>query len=543
METLNNKLLTQRQKILISLACLPTNLGWALSESLIIPYLLIIGAPLYICSWSWLLSPLLSAYLAPKLDDFSDAWQTTNCWGWKGRKQCIFWLSLIACLCMMLLPCSHFIAARLFHTESVALTFIIAMVTFTVMDISFYLLLRPLQALIWDLSSADHDCYMDVMKVLNVMQGICRMSGLIIVAICVSFDFALFGTHIASAFILGALLTLIVTFFALFYSPNAPTQETTSLESVPQTIPYANNGYSSNFFTDCTAAEEARQMYHSESSNSALNTSEISRLLLDNIGTYKSADHIDEYASEDEDMAGVDRSNGDSEHRWSYRAMYVLWVSQLCGWCSMCSVVLFWTSFIAIDIYHGIRIDERRNHLHRENNSYEWLQFKAGLVFGCYGLLITALIAVNCSVLYPWLRRKLSTRTLYLSGEFMMALLCILFYSTVNATWLLILISLFGFVMQIHMQSTHELTQNEMQPIFEKMRRGDHKRYIEYVMELANVIAPVIVSLFGGPMVYAFDGEFKYLFLLTGVLQLVADMVVLLMFCNVLPLKLPRADS
>lgn len=133
-----DKILTTRQKIILSFACLPTNLGWALSESLIIPYLLIIGAPLYVCSWTWFFSPILSSYIAPKIDDLSDNWQSINCWGWRGRKQFVLILSIISSITMILLPQSHAITHFIFRSNSVALTFIIAMIIFTIMDISFY---------------------------------------------------------------------------------------------------------------------------------------------------------------------------------------------------------------------------------------------------------------------------------------------------------------------------------------------------------------------------------------------------------------------
>ena len=133
-----DKTLSLRQKIILSFACLPSNVGWALSESLMIPYLLIIGAPLYICSWTWFFSPILAAYIAPRIDSWSDNWQSENCLGWKGRKQCVLILSIVASVTMILLPQSHWISANIFQTDSVALTFIIAMLIFTAMDISFY---------------------------------------------------------------------------------------------------------------------------------------------------------------------------------------------------------------------------------------------------------------------------------------------------------------------------------------------------------------------------------------------------------------------
>eukprot|EP01083_Nonionella_stella_P068316 181305_1 len=496
--------LTTRQKIVLSFACLPTNVGWALSESLIIPYLLIIGAPLYVCSWTWFFSPLLASYVAPRIDELSDNWTTQNCWGWRGRKQLIMVISIISAITMVLLPQCHTITFAIFRTESVPITFMLAMIIFTIMDISFYLLLRPIQALIWDITIGNKEMYMDTMKIFNVVQGVCRMSGLIIAAICISFDFVIFDTHIGSAFTLAAIIIIICSFFSLFYSPNPP--ELDSLSDI-NTMPFANTGgFTSNLFTNIDEFE--------------MHPDEMKHLLANDKGHVYS---IDEYDTDEDDMNML---NTAELHHGEHTALRILWLSQLSGWCSMCSVVLFWTSFISIDVYQGVAIYKDKE------ESFEWMQFKAGLVFGAYGLLLTSLVSVNCSVLYPWLRKRISTRSLYLFGEIGMALLCVIFCTTVNETWLLLLISAFGLFTQIHMQSCLELTENELQPMFNKMRGSK-------MMELANVIAPVAVSLFSGPMVYAFNGQFKYLFLLAGSIQLVFDLLVLLMFCNIFPWRLP----
>jgi Na+/melibiose symporter-like transporter len=159
-----------------------------------------------------------------------------------------------------------------------------------------------------------------------------------------------------------------------------------------------------------------------------------------------------------------------------------------------------------------------------------------------YGLLLTALVSVNCSVLYPLMRKKCSTRSLYLCAETAMASVCMLFFLVLDETWLLVLVAVFGCVMQVHMQASHELTHNELQPMFERMQNGKEERsgLLVYVMELANVIAPVMVSLFAGPVVEMFEGEFKYLFLMAGCIQLVFCALVGLMFAGVFPWKLPR---
>jgi len=266
-----------------------------------------------------------------------------------------------------------------------------------------------------------------------------------------------------------------------------------------------------------------------------INTDEIKHLLdIDNnterlYGTNDVVHDEDEYESEEDEMKPIKYNNDEMESE--YKALVILWMSQLSGWCSMCSVVLFWTSFISIDIYKGAP-----NH---NDNHNEWTQFKRGLVFGAYGLLLTSLVSVNCSVLYPWLRQKTSTRSLYLFGEIGMAMLCILFYITSNETLLLILISLFGVSMQFHMSSCHELTESDLEPMFKRMRASKTKRYFEFVLEVSNVIAPVAVSLFGGPIVWCYDGEFKYLFLFAGSIQIIFDFFVLLMFNDCFIWKLP----
>merc|ERR1719245_2328153 len=76
----------------------------------------------------------------------------------------------------------------------------------------------------------------------------------------------------------------------------------------------------------------------------------------------------DEYDTDEDDLTTpVLEKSAENQHK----ALSLLWVSQLMGWCSMCSVVLFWTSFISIDIYHGVPAPDD------PSRALEWGQFRA----------------------------------------------------------------------------------------------------------------------------------------------------------------------
>merc|ERR1719266_762512 len=141
------------------------------------------------------------------------------------------------------------------------------------------------------------------MKVFNVVQGVCRMSGLLIVAFCISFDFVFVGTHIGSAFTLGAIINVVFTFFSLFYSPNPPEIETVStdcdaLSVISEALPFANSGYSSNLFTtldqdieslDNDEMKHLLELSHHDSAHS-------------NIEVYQSTMMEDEYETDEDDL-------------------------------------------------------------------------------------------------------------------------------------------------------------------------------------------------------------------------------------------------
>eukprot|EP00486_Rosalina_sp_Unknown_P016051 CAMPEP_0201593466 /NCGR_PEP_ID=MMETSP0190_2-20130828/191058_1 /ASSEMBLY_ACC=CAM_ASM_000263 /TAXON_ID=37353 /ORGANISM="Rosalina sp." /LENGTH=182 /DNA_ID=CAMNT_0048052661 /DNA_START=616 /DNA_END=1161 /DNA_ORIENTATION=+ len=182
------------------------------------------------------------------------------------------------------------------------------------------------------------------MKVFNVVQGVCRMSGLVIVAICISFDFVFVGSHIGSAFMISAMIILICTFFSLFYSPNPPELESLSTgigggnndtDILSTTMPFANSGFTSNLFTNLE--------YDYSQEFDTMNTDEIKHLLdiahygSNNTEMYKSNDktnpfndviHDDEYDT-DEDNNNIDFTpspNYMQENKQNqYRALHVLW--------------------------------------------------------------------------------------------------------------------------------------------------------------------------------------------------------------------------
>lgn len=584
---------TNSQRIALSLLSLPTNLGWAISEALIIPYLLRFGCPLYSISWIWLLSPVLSTTISPKMDEWSDDFNADNFfyryYGWKGRKQILLLLSMISALCMFLLPHTSTFIIVLFdqqpnnsstdepHTHWLFTTFVCTVILFAIMDLCHYcmfviknkkqqyfhlknthkVLLRPLQALLWDIVCGNTTEYQNVFNTVNVVQQICRMIGYMIVAVCLSF--VMFGgemTHIASAFAMGSIFIVCFTVFALYFTPNPPEFVSSSLASFPinddEYLPLNSNlktninynGIIEEEGDDQSAYSFNSEQYPKQPYSGTFNRCQSAPSLMTTVSNYEQLhSNLRDNISENNYTLGIDTDlmNNDFDtdedgmlNMSTLVAGYILWFAQFLGWISICLITLFWTSYTSIDVYRG--------NADAMSNSWQWEQFKYGLAFGAYGLLLMSLVSVICSMLYPWIAKCVSIRALFLIGECSMAAICMLFFIIENAVFLLVGCVVFGFAMQIHLQSSQALMELELQPIMLLLMKsrngGSGKSVFEHLMEMGSVLAPVIVALFAGPVVYFVDGGFKYLFLVSGSVQLCLNILVLFIFAEFMPCKL-----
>lgn len=85
----------------------------------------------------------------------------------------------------------------------------------------------------------------------------------------------------------------------------------------------------------------------------------------------------------------ISTSSRASRQAW-YR-FHLLWLTQLFGWVTNCSVILFWTTFTAIDVYGG---DPTAYFGSKKHNLFE-----NGLRFGTVGLLLEVTIFVKYCLL------------------------------------------------------------------------------------------------------------------------------------------------
>ncbi|ETO30707.1 hypothetical protein RFI_06418 [Reticulomyxa filosa] len=190
----------------------------------------------------------------------------------------------------------------------------------------------------------------------------------------------------------------------------------------------------------------------------------------------------------------------------------------------MCSVVLFWTSYCAIDIFNGKP--------KADTDSTSFHNFESGLTFGVFGLLLMALVQINASLLYETINSLVSTRNLFLFGEYGMSI-------TYKIT-LLIFISLFGFFIELHLQTSQRLSQHEFLPLVIEFNKTSQKRVmLNYLLEFESAFGPLFVSAFGGPFIFLCHKHFGYAFLLPALLMFILDSIVFCIFNEFLPWKLP----
>ncbi|ETO26578.1 hypothetical protein RFI_10558 [Reticulomyxa filosa] len=96
-----------------------------------------------------------------------------------------------------------------------------------------------------------------------------------------------------------------------------------------------------------------------------------------------------------------------------------------------------------------------------------------------------------------------------------MGLICVSLWVTTSKVALLILIAVFGFFIELHLQTSQRLSQNEFQPLVIEYNKSSNKKVmLNYLMELESALGPLFVSAFGGPTVYFCHKDFKYIIIL-----------------------------
>ncbi|ETO26577.1 hypothetical protein RFI_10557 [Reticulomyxa filosa] len=298
-------------------------------------------------------------------------------------------------------------------------------------------LTRPLQALLWEVTIGNTQSYVETLRTWTVVQGLSRMLGYAVVGIWLEWD--IFGDRLSNIiwiFTIGSVIVLLSACICLSLSPN-PSEIAYYYEDIPtlETLTHtheASKKYATGITFLKSIDDDPDQYSDAEIKNLLLkkdavgshltqtpedeelvdvappshtNESEYQEIGLDDITPVR--EHSQAEAEEEEPQ---DEFYKDYMNSSSLTAVYLLWASHIFGWITMCSVVLFWTSFCAIDVYNGGP--------KADTNSDSFHDFESGLTFGVFGLLLMALVQINASLLFDSLHSISNTRSLFLVGQF-----------------------------------------------------------------------------------------------------------------------------
>ena len=87
------------------------------------------------------------------------------------------------------------------------------------------------------------------------------------------------------------------------------------------------------------------------------------------------------------------------------------------------------------------------------------------------------------------------------------------------------------------------LIDGEFRPLYDNTMKTEGS-WLKYLLESGLVIAPVIVALFGGPIADAIDDKFRWIFFIPGLLMILMNSVLVLVFLNLMPgIKVPPPKS
>ena len=90
--------------------------GNTVGDSLIVPYLLLLGSPVWITSYVWILTPLIDSWMQIIYGKLSDKYTSIrgSCCGFGGRKPFILLFGIFATLGLIIIPQSSAITDKMY---------------------------------------------------------------------------------------------------------------------------------------------------------------------------------------------------------------------------------------------------------------------------------------------------------------------------------------------------------------------------------------------------------------------------------------------
>jgi len=577
--------------------------GNTVGDSLIVPYLLELGAPVWSTSLVWVVTPFFDSWLQPIYGKLSDKFTAVPnaCCRLGGRKPFIVLFTVLATIGLIVIP-----QARVIREYNIAAAVIVCILSYTLMDMSHGDMLIPTRSLLNDLCTEPSWIQYGNEK-FTFYQAIGRCLGYLVVSIdwkqiiatkSPRFMALLATVHldhqIALCFTLSVLVIWIITVFVVLSTPHQierlhrkqrpnlsvqyPSSESKPMPPISNEMLITPSGrvvvmhptigitatitsmVSSEGFSRFDELREPSVSNELSCSPSSVRLSPVEesprkRLSDDfvynpfepgaassdrgafeavNAGNTESTEIAEKTESTKNavDIAAPEeapRITPGLSHQttgsviWTFPCHFkLLWAIQLFGWMNFAAFSLYFTSFVAIDIFNGDPDAEN-------TDSVAFTRFVEGVRVATSILFLSAVIAaISGKFVIPFLNRKFGVKLTFFVGELVLnALLVVLIWNNNSVIMVVMVVMVYGVAIQIHYSNVFIIVERDLRTIFKTESR---RAYVLSIFNLSILFANVVVSIFAGLVVHAFNNTFVSAISFFGGVGLIGDAIVYVIF-------------
>lgn len=548
--------------------------GNTVGDSLIVPYLLELGAPTWSTSYVWIITPFIDSWMQPIYGKLSDKYtkKQNSCFKLGGRKPFIILFGIFATIGLIVIPQARIIK-KFGH---IALAVIICILSYTLMDMSHGDLLIPTRALLNDLCNNSKLIKYGNEK-FTFYQAIGRCLGYLVVSINwkaliddnSSTKLKQFlkklqlDHHVSICFTLSIFILWIIILFVMFGTPNQIKRLFVfNTNNHKKRIMQYNNNYKKNKGNNNYASNEMlitpsgrvvilhptvlitdtitsilssdRQLsincdYDFTTDDDDDDDAQLSSFQLSPMSDHDPLSPVKELEeSQDNDRNKEDHHQQQQqetqvqhEEIWKFPLHFkLLWIIQFLGWGNFAAFSLYFTSFVAIDIYSGEP---------NKTNSMQFDNFERGIRSATSILLISSIIAaISGKFIIPFLNNKIGVKLVFFSGELLLnILLVLLLFGKSSIIFIAIIISFYGIAIQIHYNNVFIIIERDLRELF----KSEHRRaYVLSIFNLSILFANVLVSLFAGWIVHLMNNQFVWGISMFAIIALFFDIIVYIIF-------------
>jgi solute carrier family 45 protein 1/2/4 len=389
--------LSRWEMLKLCIPVIPSQLGWAISEALLIPYLISLGVEETLANAIWLVNPLVGFFIQPLIGSVSD--RCNSRWGRRRPFLLLFHVGIMVGILMIAFAAElhsltfySLLNWPAYTEQNYATTslLIIVLSGCVLMELSNDLLTIPSRALLNDQlpeSQLDQgNAWFATMSSFGAIIGLTMC----FLPLQEYFPLSLLKTQLRATFVMCIFFILISNFMTMGIDSdvNWDLQEENSEET------------------------EEEENYNNEAAESAENNEK----LAENSDTvHNSAGEEGEEGEETEvEAEGEAEEEGEAEVEHGHlgfwqsllafrllpRALIAIWVTQFSWWLGLMQISFWWSTWCGVIVYGADPMKEPQ-------------QFYAGVQYGIIGSLVQSIVSFFAAQLLPWINNHLGVTRVY----------------------------------------------------------------------------------------------------------------------------------